>query len=199
MHKLALGEHRMDNNGLEAVFMASRPALERFLRARCGSATEAEDLLQDMWLKLPAASGPVSEPLAYLYRMADNLVLDRRRSAARRERRDDAWSDLSVGGNGGASDVPSVDRTLIAKEQLAIVETALTNLGERTFSIFRRFRIDGVAQRDIANEYGISLSAVEKHLQKAYNAVLRLRENIDADLAQPERLDHIEGNRQPDA
>jgi RNA polymerase sigma factor (sigma-70 family) len=189
----------MDNNGLEAVFMANRPALERFLRARCGDATEAEDLIQDLWLKLPSASGPVSEPLAYLYRMANNLVLDRRRSRVRREHRDDAWSDLSGSGNGGMSDLPSVEHTLIAKERLAIVETALSGLGERTFSIFRRYRVDGIGQRDIANEHGISLSAVEKHLQKAYQVILQLRDNMDADLEQPERLDGEEGNRQPNA
>jgi RNA polymerase sigma factor (sigma-70 family) len=189
----------MDNNGLEAVFMANRPALERFLRARCGDATEAEDLIQDLWLKLPSAHGPVSEPLAYIYRMADNLVLDRRRSAGRRERRDDAWSDLSGSGNGGMSDLPSVEHTLIARERLVIVETALTGLGERTFSIFRRYRIDGVGQRDIAIEQGISLSAVEKHLQKAYQVILQLRYSMDADLEQPERLDGEEGDSQPDA
>lgn len=189
----------MDNNGLEAVFMANRPALERFLRARCGDATEAEDLIQDLWLKLPSANGPVSEPLAYLYRMANNLVLDRRRSRVRREHRDDAWSVISGGGVAGVSDAPTAEHTLITKERLAIVETALKGLGQRTFSIFRRYRIDGVGQRDIANEHGISLSAVEKHLQKAYQVILQLRNNMDVDLEPPERLSCIEGDHKHDA
>jgi RNA polymerase sigma factor (sigma-70 family) len=188
----------MNKNGLEAVFMANRQGLERFLRARSGSAAEAEDLVQDLWLKLGGVVGPVAEPLAYLYRMADNLVLDRRRSATRRERRDDAWSDLSGGGADGISDSPSVERALIAKERLAIVETALKALGERTVSIFRRYRIDGALQRDIASEHGISLSAVEKHLQKAYQTILQLRDNADADSGQPERLRCIEGDHKHD-
>jgi RNA polymerase sigma factor (sigma-70 family) len=187
----------MDNNGLEAVFMANRRALERFLRARCGDAIEAEDLIQDLWLKLPVAVGVVSQPLAYIYRIADNLVLDRRRSAGRRERRDDAWNNLLGNGNSGTSDLPSAEHTVIAKESLILVETALQGLGERTFSIFRRYRIDGVGQRDIANEYGISLSAVEKHLQKAYQVIVQLRDKMDADLEQPERLGCEEGDRQP--
>jgi RNA polymerase sigma factor (sigma-70 family) len=193
----------MNNNGLEAVFMANRKALERFLRARCGDAGEAEDLVQDIWLKLSSAPGPIAEPLAYLYRMADNLVLDRRRSAMRRERRDDSWSDLSGGGGGGGgegiSDAPSAERALIAKERLVIVERALKALGERTVTIFRRYRIEGAPQRDIANDLGISLSAVEKHLQKAYQTVLHLRGNSDADFEYPERLDCIKEGRKPDA
>ncbi len=189
----------MDRLGLEAVFMTHRPALERFLRARCGNAGEAEDSIQDLWLKLDGVAGPVAEPLAYLYRMADNLVLDRRRSAARRERRDDAWSDLSSGGAGGISDAPSAEHALISKERLAIVETALATLGDRTVSIFKQFRIEGIAQRDIANGLGISLSAVEKHLQKAYQVIVQLRDTMDADLGQPERLGGIRGNRRFDA
>ena len=69
---------------------------------------------------------------------------------------------------------------LIAREQLAEAEAALRDLGERTDLVFRRFRIEGVSQRDIADELGISLSAVEKHLQKAYRALIELRRRFDA-------------------
>ncbi len=178
----------MQNTGLEEVFLANRPALERFLRARCGNAAEAEDLVQELWLKLAAATGTVVEPLAYLYRMADNLVLDKRRSAKRRVRRDDAWSDLSGGGALGISDAPSAERHIIAASELRRVEKALYDLGDRTFTIFKRFRIDGVHQREIAVENNISVSAVEKHLQKSYRALLQYREKIDADSRQAERL-----------
>ena len=171
----------MDSNGLEAVLMANRAALERFLRARCGNAAEAEDLIQELWLKLAGATGPVAEPLAYLYRMADNLVLDKRRSAQRRERRDDAWQGLAGGGHGGASDTPSAEQSLIGRDQLHFVETQMSALGERTATILKRYRVDGIGQRDIAAEQGISISAVEKHLQKAYRALLEIRERLDAE------------------
>ena len=62
----------MTTSGLEAVFMENRAALLRFLRAR-GAAEHAEDLLQEMWIKASAgASGPIADPLAYLYRVARN-------------------------------------------------------------------------------------------------------------------------------
>ena len=178
----------MDSNGLEAVFMAHRAVLERFLRARCGNPAEAEDLVQELWLKLSGATGPVAAPLAYLYRMADNLVLDRRRSARRRERRDDVWNDLAGGGTAGASDAPSIERTLIAREQLRLVEEALSELAPRTAHIFKRFRIEAIGQRHIAAEEGISVSAVEKHLQKAYHTIMQVRDKFDAGSDLTERL-----------
>jgi len=172
----------MTDHGLEAVFLDSGPALLRFLTAR-GAGAEADDLLQELWIKVStASSGPIANPLAYLYRMADNLMLDRRRETQRRLRRDDAWSDMSAGAVAGVSDQPSAERVMIARERMAQVDRILDALGDRTAAIFRSHRIDGVSQRAVAAAMGISLSAVEKHLQKAYRALVELREAEDAAL-----------------
>jgi RNA polymerase sigma factor (sigma-70 family) len=162
--------------GLEAVFLENRMTLLRFLRAR-GAGDAAEDCLQEMWIKASAgASGPIAEPLAYLYRAANNVMLDRRRAEMRATRRDTAWSEAA-----DDNAPPESEARLIARERLAAVEAALAELGARTNTIFRRYRLDGVSQRDIAAEFGISLSAVEKHLQKAYRALAELKERLDAE------------------
>lgn len=166
----------MSEGGLQAIFLAQRAALLRFLRAR-GAGDAAEDVLQDLWLKLEsgAPQAPIAEPLSYLYRAADNLMLDRRRSSVRRSAREDAWGEAADGSEPGVSDAPSADRVLAARDELRRVQAALDALGDRTATIFRRHRVDGIGQRDIAAEEGISLSAVEKHLQKAYRALVALK------------------------
>lgn len=170
----------MTGSGLEAVFLHVRPALLRFLRAR-GAGDAAEDLLQDLWMRVSASAlGPIADPVAYLYRAANNLMLDRRRSELRRERRDEEWIESGTAAP-GVSDAPSGERVLIARERLREVEARLRALGERTDYVFRRFRVDGAGQKQIAEELGISLSAVEKHLQKAYRAIAEFREPHDAD------------------
>jgi RNA polymerase sigma factor (sigma-70 family) len=167
-------------SGLEAVLLNNREALLRFLRAR-GAGEEAEDLFQELWMKaLLMKSGPVSEPLAYLYRSANNLLLDRRRAELRRQRREHVWSAASEAEEPSLQE-QSADRILAAREELRALEATLSALGERTETIFRRFRLDGQSQRDIAQDLGISLSAVEKHLQKAYRALLQFRRDRDAD------------------
>ncbi len=178
----------MTDNGLEAVFMANRAQITRFVRAR-GAAEDAEDIVQEVWIKaMGAPTGPIADPLPYLYRMADNLLLDRRRSQHRRARRELAYDTLDDRPAPGVSAAPSADRVLVARERLRIVEATLAALGARTATIFRRYRIDGASQRDIAAELGLSLSAVEKHLQKAYRALIDLRTADDADLLPPRRL-----------
>lgn len=55
----------MNDGGLEAVLLSNRGPLLRFIRAR-GGPSDAEDLFQELWLKLSAAplSGPIADPLA---------------------------------------------------------------------------------------------------------------------------------------
>jgi len=172
----------MTDQGIEAVFIANRPALARFLAAR-GGGSDVEDLMQELWLKISHQPvGPIGNPLAYIYRTADNLMLDRRRGVMRRLRRDHEWSELNAGAMPGVSEQPSPERMLIARERLRQIEARLDALGDRTAAIFLRHRVEGEAQRDIAVDLGISLSSVEKHLQKAYRLIVELRMGSDADL-----------------
>ena len=160
---------------LKALLLSCRPALLRFLSLRGASTDEAEDVLQDLFVTLEGrAIGEVADPRAYLYRMTDNLWLDRRRAAQRRTRREEDYAGMGSG-------PPDTDEIVIARQELALIEAALGALPERTVEVFRRFRIDGEPQKGIAAQLGISVSAVEKHLQKAYAAVLAVRRRFDAE------------------
>jgi RNA polymerase sigma-70 factor (ECF subfamily) len=168
-------------SGLEGVFLENRTSLLRLLRAR-GAGDLAEDLLHELWIKAAASkAGPVAEPLAYLYRMANNLMLDRHRSEVQRKARQRDWVGRDSHLLGDASDEPSAERRLIAGEELRAAEAALSALGDRTEAILRRYRLDGVRQAQIAAEMGISVSAVEKHLRRAYRVLADLRSRPDAD------------------
>jgi RNA polymerase sigma factor (sigma-70 family) len=167
--------------GLSAIFMSNRPALLRFLRAR-GAGEDAEDLLQDMWMKLEAKDlGPVADPLPYLYRMANNLMLDRYRSSTRRERREQDWAEGAGGVMADPAEDIGVDERLILGERLDQARGVLRGLGPRVEMVFRRFRIEGVGQKAIAEELGVSLTTVEKDLQKAYRAMIALRQAWDTE------------------
>ena len=183
----------MIDDGLEAIFMVHRAALLRFLSLR-GGGIDPDDLLQELWLKVQSLeAGPIAEPRAYLFKMADNLVHDRRRTDLRRHHRDDAWRDMGRGSLPYSSNDPSAEDTLIAREQLRIVDDAIDALGERTALIFRSYRLEGMGQRDIASMVGISVSAVEKHLQKSYRTLTDMKNRLGADSSDPRRRG-TEGN-----
>jgi len=168
-------------SGLSAIFLENRAALLRFLRAR-GAGEDAEDMLQDMWMKLQIKDlGPISDPLPYLYRMANNLMLDRYRSATRRERREQDWAGGADGVMADPTDSVPVDERMVMEERLEQAREVLRSLGPRVELVFRRFRIEGVGQKLIAEELGVSLTTVEKDLQKAYRAMLALKQRLDTE------------------
>jgi RNA polymerase sigma-70 factor (ECF subfamily) len=167
------------SSGLEEAFLTHRDRLLRFLAAR-GVGDAAEDLLHEVWLKISARDvGPVGAPLSYLFRTADTLMIDRFRAARQAERRERAWSEAHDGAVPGVSDAPSAERHLIARERARIVADALEAVGTRPAAIFRRHRVDGVAQRQVAEEFGVSLSTVESDLRRAYAALAALKEPSD--------------------
>jgi RNA polymerase sigma-70 factor (ECF subfamily) len=156
------------DGGLKAIFLAQRPMLLRLLIARLGSREEGEDALQDLWLRLDQATDqPIAQPAAFLYRMASNLATDRRIAAGRRVARDAGWFDVQP----GADDIPDPERELIARNEWRVVQGAIADLPDRMATALRMFRLEEQSQRQIADHLGISVSGVEKLLQRAYRKI----------------------------
>jgi RNA polymerase sigma-70 factor (ECF subfamily) len=156
------------DGGLKAIFLAQRPTLLRLLVARLGNREDAEDVLQDMWLRIDRlADQPVAQPAAFLYRIAANLATDRRIATGRRGARDAVWVDSLP----RADELPDAERTLMAQRQWQEVEGAIADMPERMAIALRMFRLEEQSQRAIAEHLGISISGVEKLLQRAYRKI----------------------------
>jgi RNA polymerase sigma-70 factor (ECF subfamily) len=159
-------------SGLAALYLQHRRELLRFLTARTGNSAEAEDVLQQMWLRLDRATdGPIGNGRAYLYRMAQNIVINRLRERQRRIARDDAWHGEAYGAAGDAGDAADTRRDaeaqLIEREQVALLASAIANLPDGARRAFRLHKIDGLSHAETAERLGISRSGVEKHIAVA--------------------------------
>ncbi|WP_186456757.1 RNA polymerase sigma factor [Sphingomonas suaedae] len=166
--------------GLAQLLGEMRPDLLRFLLARQCDPAEVEDLLQELYVKLTSVgTGPISHPRAYLYQMANNLLHDHRRRRRRQQERDDHWTRNRTGPDLETDAAPSPEQSAIARDELARVDRVIASMPGRTAQILRMYRLDGLSQRAIADRFGLSLSAVEKHLQRAYRKLLLLREELD--------------------
>ncbi len=156
--------------GLPAAFAEHRQALLRFLTARTGSAADAEDLCQDLWSKIETAQpGPVANPRAYLFQMANRLVLDRHRTVLRRMARERLWLD-HVGSHDDAANPdrdPDAEAQMIARQSAAALASAIANLPEGARRVLILHKVEGVGHSEIATRLGISRSGVEKHMAVA--------------------------------
>jgi RNA polymerase sigma factor (sigma-70 family) len=164
---------------LALAFQEHRDQLLRFLRAR-GAGDTAEDLLQEVWIKVSSAKpGPIASPKAYLFSTANRLMIDHYRSARQAARRERNWAQASGGAVTDQSDAPSAERVVLGQEYARLAQRTLDELGPRPAAIFRRHRVDEVPQRKIAEEFGVSLSTVESDLRRAYRALTELKERMD--------------------
>jgi len=141
-----------------------RPALMAFFVRRLVNHAEAEDLTQEVFVRLGAmAPGQLAHADAYIFQIAANLLRDR----SRRERVREAYRFGLMSTEGVGVEPIDPDRVLAGRQSLGQVAAALREAPERTRSIFILYRIEQMKKRDIAETYGISTSAVDKHLMKA--------------------------------
>ena len=169
---MKLSEAQTSSSGLSQLLGELRPELLRFLTARLGDAGEAEDLLQELWIRVSrgVAGGPVSNGRAYLYRAAQNLALDRVRERRRRAARDGEWADgqrAALPGPEPADARANAEAILLAREEAGALAAAIAALPEAAGRAFRMHKLEGMPHAEVARVLGITRSGVEKHMAVA--------------------------------
>ena len=163
------------------TYLAYRGALTRMLRARLGNEQDAEDLVQELYLRLQRSAEPeVREPAAYLYKMALNLARDHQRERQRSKARDRHWVDetqTELGGEAVVGETPA-DIAYGAKQRLERVMTALGELSPQCRRVFILHKFEGLAHAEISARLGIGRSTVEKHMT---TALKHLTKRLDRD------------------
>ena len=156
---------------LIAAYLERRADLERFFTLRLRSMAAAEDLVQEIYVRLASTEAPqdIHNPAAYLYRLGSNLMLDRLRGARRAGQREAAWVDSQTSRLNGqeVSGEPSAESAVVARQRLDMVRKALLDLSPQTQRVFRMHKFEGMSHPQVAEALGISRSAVEKHMMAA--------------------------------
>jgi RNA polymerase sigma factor (sigma-70 family) len=149
---------RLSRDETLAFFMAHRPKLVSYASGIVGSRAQAEDLVQEAWLRFDAASRLrlLEEPLGYLYRIVRNLALDDRRRLAREDRGRDTYAAVAV--ESGVFGTLTPERETLQKDALRVVMEAITALPERTQVALEMHRFGGCKLREIADHLGISVA-----------------------------------------
>ena len=161
----------MSDSALLKIYLEKRPALVRFFAARLKSAGAAEDLVQELYLKLAAIEPgeEIGNPSAFLYRSAYNLMLDRQRQDRRTALRDGAWQEARELQQGE----PAADDALAARRRLAHLAAIVEDMPAKMRQAFRLHKLEGLSHAETARRMNISVSAVEKHISAALKLLLR--------------------------
>lgn len=162
----------------DAALWACRASVRRFLLRRLWPGQDARDLLQEVYVRFLQAPQRelVREPLAYLYRIAANLVQDVQQreqhgpvtydsemADERAEQPADIWRD-------------ELGEPLNAQQELTAALEQLPAIYQAVLILRKR---DGLSTVEIAKELGISKHTAEKYL---YRAIAHLKTRCETEL-----------------
>ncbi len=142
----------------------ARP-LRSFFRKRARNDQEADDLVQEVFVRLAARrpGAAMEHAEAYIFQMAANLLRDRARRSMTRSAADRAMQAADA----NSFEEISPERVLLGKQRVALLERVLGELPERTRVVFLLHRFEEMKYAEIARRLEISVSSVEKHMMEA--------------------------------
>ena len=154
---------------LEQIFQAHHSQIFGTAYRVTGSAQDAEDVLQTVFLRLLRRQDEVDlspSPGSYLHRAAVNAALDLMR--ARTRSRSIPLDDHDAPAQNGHSDP---DRRQRGGELRRSLRQAILALTPRSATIFTMRFLEGTPNREIAESMGMSQAAVGVALHRARNQV----------------------------
>lgn len=135
--------------------------LRQYFRRRWRNNDDVDDLMQQVFLHLLTYDGaPIENLRGYLYRTAANTLNDHYRYCKTRKAGDHVQFDVDR--HTGADHDPS--RILEGRQELSAAAAALELLPERSRAMYLMRRLENRRFSDIATQFGISVSAVEKNI-----------------------------------
>ena len=152
-------------NDVADLMQKHRAALTRFLARRIGCPDTIQDILQEMFIRLHGhrLREPVSNPRAFLFRVASNLATDHLRSRERRAEIGDGEDELAR----LPDESPCPEVTIFSQQRVALLKQAILELPPKCREVFILCKFEHYTYAQTARKLGISESTVIKHMVKA--------------------------------
>jgi len=146
------------------------PALRAWLFRRRVNGLETDDIIQETYAVLAAlpAVEHIASPRAYAFQTANSIILRHLRRA--RIVRIDAIGDVES--LDAALDEPSPEQQASARQDLRRVNELIAALPAKRREAFMLRKVEGLSQRNVALQMGISESTVEKHISRALRTLM---------------------------
>lgn len=163
-------------HSLLELYLRHRTALIDYAQPIVHSRAQAEDIVQEAWLRFSRQSSTprIDNPVAYLYRIVRNLAVD----SSRRQQIENTQPD----GDALLDSLPSAlgqpEAITQHQDTLKRIEAGLNSLPERTRRAFLLHRVHGLRFKEIAAELSISTTLAH---QLVHTALLHCMQQVNDD------------------
>jgi len=156
---------------IEELFAALESPLLGYALRYTGGAGQAEDVVQEAFMKLHAQFESISKPRSWLYRTVRNLALNRRRDAQKTVPLEAAGENENSSAAEPADPALLPDEQIIRLEGIGLVRISLAALDERSRELVRLKFNDELSYKDIAARLGLTTGNVGFILHHALKTI----------------------------
>jgi RNA polymerase sigma factor (sigma-70 family) len=161
----------MLGNGIDPLVKQYYRPLFCFVSYKLNSCIEAEDIVQETWMRSLSAihAGSVMNIRAYLYCVARHLIYDHFRTQPSKFSLDD--KDLGLDLFDHRIDP---ERNVIAQERTRQLDRAVAQLPPRQKTVFLLLALEGLSCAQVGRRLGISRQTAHEHMTRAVRTVHRM-------------------------
>lgn len=157
-----------DADALAPLYDALAPALLALARRLCGSLEDAEEVVQDVFVRLVQTADRYDPRLGSVRALAYTMVRNAVASLGRRAAARPVAVEVDPDGPAGAADPwPAADRRLLVDDALAVLDPL-----DRT--LVREAYLEGRSHAELADRHAMPLGTVKSRIRRALQR-LRVR------------------------
>lgn len=151
-----------------AIFIEHRAALINYAAPILGCRARAEDVVQEAYIRLSSKNDvdvhgqQIASPISYLYRIVRNLAIDWTRRASNEDQQlsPEMFDQIPA-------QIPDIEETVLFRDELRVLSSALDELPERTQTAFRMHRLEGRTLEEIATRLEVSVVRAHQLVKQA--------------------------------
>lgn len=159
-----------------SIFLEYASNLHNFLFGKCNSQEQAEDLVQEAFLRLWKNCKKVSLEKAkgYVFAISNNLLINK----WKQKKVVDKYFESKGSTTLNSSDEKDPSSLLIEIESKEKIEGLIAQLPEKQ-RLALLLRLEGLSYKEIANLNDVSVKAIEKRIHKAISSLKKHYQNTE--------------------
>lgn len=157
-----------DQKAFENIYRVYSPRLFGKLIKLVKSETHAQEILQDVFLKVweyKKSIDPEKSFRAFLFKIAENKAYDFFRKVAREKDRELELIAACT------DNYTAIEEYISQDENLIILEKAIESLPPQRQQVFRLCKLEGKSYKEVSDLLGISVSTISDHIVKGTKAI----------------------------
>ena len=165
-----MSHHTENDYSFDVIFKLYYPKVKNFVYGFVGVESEAEDIAQDIFLKLWMKRNNIQIMTnfeTYLYTMARNCTLNALKSSSVRHKLQ-SLTDADVVADTGVEDI------IYSEELHELINRVTGQMPDQRRRVFTMCRLDGMSNEEIGRRLNISKRTVETHISQALAQIRRL-------------------------